>query len=229
MRIRLPPHRTRVNVVPKMRAHLRDLEAQDRPGAQARLVGGSRWGPPQTAWAMARRLGTLRGVVVRQLRASEVDVYRSIRLRALECDSAAFESSYEREASFDDATWRSRLASFAGRPGAVFVVDVDRRAEAMMGIGQGTIETQAVIWGMWVAPAIRRRGYGEQLLAAGLTWARDLGLESISLDVFPANTAAVALYRVAGFRPVVAGDAPADPGQTLTLLLSVDSLQSRDD
>lgn len=169
-------------------------------------------------WAMVGRLGTLRGVVVRQLQVSEVDVYRSIRLRALECDSAAFESSYEREASFDDATWRSRLASFAGRPGAVFVVDVDGRAEAMMGIGRGPIEAQAVVWGMWVAPAFRRRGYGEQLLAAGLTWARDLGLESVSLDVFPANTAAVALYRAAGFRPVVAGHAPTDASQALTLM-----------
>ena len=158
---------------------------------------------------------------MRQLRVSEVDVYRSIRLRALACDSDAFESSYEREAALDDASWRSRLATFAGRPGAVLVIDIDGRAEAMMGIGQGPNETQAVIWGMWVAPAVRRRGYGEQLLAAGLTWARELGLESISLDVFPANTAAVALYRAAGFRPVVADDAATDSGEALALRLSV--------
>lgn len=158
---------------------------------------------------------------MRHLRASEVDVYRSIRLRALECDAAAFESSYEREASFDDATWRSRLATFAGRPGAVFVVDIDGRAEAMMGIGQGPIEAQAVVWGMWVAPAFRRRGYGEQLLAAGFAWARGFGLESISLEVFPANSAAVALYQAAGFRPAGAADAPTESGQALTLLLSV--------
>ncbi len=168
---------------------------------------------------------TLRGVVVRQLRASEVDVYRSIRLRALECDSAAFESSYEREVSFDDATWSSRLASFAGRPGAVFVIEIDGRAEAMMGIGSSSIEAQAVIWGMWVAPAFRRRGYGEQLLAAGITWAGNLGLESISLEVFPANIAAAALHRAAGFRAVAANDAPTDSSQALTLVLSLDSLQ----
>ena len=180
-------------------------------------------------WGMAGRLGTLRGVVVRQLRASEVDVYRTIRLRALECDSAAFESSYEREASFDDATWRSRLASFAGRPGSVFVVEIDGRAEGMMGIGQGPIETQSVVWGMWVAPAFRRRGYGEQLLAAGLTWARELGLESISLDVFPANTAAVALYQAAGFRPASADDGSTCRSQALTLPLSTDSPQARHD
>lgn len=158
-----------------------------------------------------------------------MDVYRSIRLRALECDAAAFESSYEREASFDDATWSSRLASFAGRPGAVFVIEIDGRAEAMMGIGSSSIEAQAVIWGMWVAPAFRRRGYGEQLLAAGITWARDLGLESISLEVFRANTAAVALYGAAGFRPGAADDAPTDSSQALTLLLTVDLLQSRQD
>ena len=148
-------------------------------------------------------------------------MYRSIRLRALECDAAAFESSYEREAAFEDASWRSRLASFAGRPGAVFVVDIDGRAEAMMGIGQGPNEVQAIVWGMWVAPAFRRRGFGEQLLAAGLTWARELGLESISLDVFPVNTAAVALYQAAGFRSPVADDAPEDSGQALTFQLSI--------
>ena len=156
-------------------------------------------------------------------------MYRSIRLRALECDSAAFESSYEREASLDDASWRSRLATFAGRPGAVFVTDVDGRAEAMMGIGQGPVEAQAVVWGMWVDPAFRGRGYGEQLLAAGLTWARDLGLEPISLEVFPANTAAVELYRSAGFRPVSADDGSTDPSQALILLLSTDSPQARHD
>lgn len=175
------------------------------------------------------RLGTLRGVVVREVQASEVDVHRSIRSLALDCDGAAFDSSYEREASFDNATWSSRLASFAGRPGAVFVADVHGRAEAMMGIGLDPIEAQAVIWGMWVAPAFRRRGYGEQLLADGFTWARDLGLRSISLEVFPANAAAVALYQNAGFSPVVADDTPTDSSQALSLLLSVDSLQSRHD
>ncbi len=166
---------------------------------------------------------------MRQLQASEVDVYRSIRLRALECDAAAFESSHEDEASLDDASWRSRLETFAGRPGAVFVADVDGHAEGMMGIGQGPMEAQATVWGMWVAPGFRRRGYGEQLLAAGLSWARDLGLESISLDVFPANTAAVALYRAAGFRPVSADDGSTDPSQALNLLLSTDSPQARHD
>ena len=96
-----------------------------------------------------------------------------------------------------------------------------------MGIGLGPNEEQAIIWGMWVAPAFRRRGYGEQLLAAGIAWARDLGLKSISLEVFPANAAAVALYQAAGFRPVGAEDLPTDSGQALHLLLSVDSLQPR--
>ena len=91
-----------------------------------------------------------------------------------------------------------------------------------MGIGLGPNEEQAIIWGMWVAPAFRRRGYGEQLLAAGIAWARDLGLRSISLEVFPANAAAVAFYQAAGFRPVGADDSPTDSGQALHLLLPVD-------
>ncbi len=77
---------------------------------------------------------------------------------------------------------------------------------------------------MWVAPASRRKGYGEQLLSAGFAWARDVGLDSLSLEVFPANAAAVAPYEAAGFRPVVADDALTDSSQALTHLLAVDLL-----
>lgn len=168
-----------------------------------------------------RPVDTLRSVVVRQLGASEVDAYRSIRLRALAGDAAAFDSSYEREAAFDDATWSDRLASFAGRPGAVFVVDIDGQAEAMMGIGLDPTVTQAVIWGMWVDPAIRRQGHGGRLLAAGLKWAHDLEAESASLDVFPESTAAIALYQAAGFSPAD-DDASTASAQTLTFTRSGD-------
>lgn len=51
---------------------------------------------------------------------------------------------------------------------------------------------------------------------ADLTWARGLGLRSISLEVFPGNAAAIALYQNAGFRPIVVDDTPTDSNQALT-------------
>jgi RimJ/RimL family protein N-acetyltransferase len=53
--------------------------------------------------------------------------------------------------------------------------------------------------GMTVARPWRGRGVGSALLAAAIEKARDEGLHKLSLEVFPHNHAAIALYRKFGF------------------------------
>jgi RimJ/RimL family protein N-acetyltransferase len=53
--------------------------------------------------------------------------------------------------------------------------------------------------GMMVARDWRGRGIGSTLLAAAVKWAYDHDLHKLSLDVFPHNAAAIALYRKFGF------------------------------
>ena len=53
--------------------------------------------------------------------------------------------------------------------------------------------------GMAVDKAWRRRGVGVTLMAAGMRWARSAGIEKVTLEVYPTNEAAVALYRKFGF------------------------------
>jgi ribosomal protein S18 acetylase RimI-like enzyme len=53
--------------------------------------------------------------------------------------------------------------------------------------------------GMVVAQPWRGRGVGSALLAAAIEKARDEGLHKLSLEVFPHNDAAIALYRKFGF------------------------------
>jgi RimJ/RimL family protein N-acetyltransferase len=53
--------------------------------------------------------------------------------------------------------------------------------------------------GMLVVPAWRSRGVGSALLTAAIDWARMRGLHKLSLDVFPGNVVAIALYRKFGF------------------------------
>jgi len=53
--------------------------------------------------------------------------------------------------------------------------------------------------GMAVERSWRGRGIGSALLAAALRWARSAGVEKVTLEVYPSNEAAVALYRKFGF------------------------------
>ena len=54
--------------------------------------------------------------------------------------------------------------------------------------------------GMLVDRGWRGRRVGSALLAAAVAWARGHGLHKLCLEVFPHNTAGIALYRTCGFR-----------------------------
>ena len=64
------------------------------------------------------------------------------------------------------------------------------------------IEADEPELGMVVAAAHRGRGIGRALLTSALSWARANGKAALVLRVFPDNTAALALYRSAGFTEV---------------------------
>ncbi len=53
--------------------------------------------------------------------------------------------------------------------------------------------------GMAVAKEWRGRGVGSALMAAAIDWAAAQGLHKLSLEVFPDNQRAIALYRKFGF------------------------------
>jgi len=53
--------------------------------------------------------------------------------------------------------------------------------------------------GMMVAADWRGRGVGTALVDAAIAWARAHGLHKLTLEVFPQNGAALALYRKVGF------------------------------
>ena len=51
-------------------------------------------------------------------------------------------------------------------------------------------------------PEMRRQGLGSRLMAMAEEHAADLGGESVTLEVRPSNTAAIALYRSLGYQEV---------------------------
>jgi RimJ/RimL family protein N-acetyltransferase len=148
-------------------------------------------------------------VTVRALDPGEIDIYRTVRLEALRSDPDAFASTYEREAAFDDGTWRSRLEGFAGRPGRVFVGELDGAVVGMAGIGHAVQPGDTALWGMWVRAGARGTGIARELLDAVVGWARAELAQTVTLWVVRDNIRAVRLYERAGFEPT--GDAQALP------------------
>ena len=160
---------------------------------------------------------------IRQLTTDDVEVYRDIRLRALWSDPHAFASSHDREATFDDATWRERLSGFEGRPGTVFVSEHDDEVDGVVGIARSEVPADAVLWGMWVDPDARGSGIAADLVAAVYDWVRRQQLSRIVLWVHRTNAGAIAFYEHLGFEETCGwtGQHPAECQEERCMTMSI--------
>lgn len=149
---------------------------------------------------------------IRRLTTDDIDIYRDIRLRALRADPQAFGSSFEHESAFDDTAWRQRLSGFGGRPGVVFVRELDDVVRGVVGIAQSNVRTDALLWGMWVDPTARGHGVAAALVAAAYDWASEQNLSSVVLFVHRTNDVAIKFYERIGFHDAAdwRGEHPAD-------------------
>jgi len=148
-------------------------------------------------------------VRVRRLVGDDWRLLREVRLAALLDAPAAFGSSYQQEAGFDEARWRDRIAG-----AAVFAGYRDGEPTGLVGCfveddGLGHLVM------MWVRADARGTGLAGALVAAVLAWARAQGLPGVRLWVTTGNDAARRLYVGHGFVPTGAScPLPSDP--TLT-------------
>ena len=121
--------------------------------------------------------------------------WRSLRLRALLQNPDAFGSTHDREAEFDEDTWRSRLD---GTGGPAVIAHVD---ETPVGLGAGWIYEpgRLMVVAMWTEPAWRGHGVGRKVLDHVVAWARQRNLRP-NLWVADTNPEARRLYERYGFR-----------------------------
>jgi RimJ/RimL family protein N-acetyltransferase len=80
----------------------------------------------------------------------------------------------------------------------VFVAEADGEVVGEL-TAFGRTSTGPATIGMAVAAAWRGRGVGTALMEACVEWAREAGVHKLSLEVFPWNEPAIALYRKFGF------------------------------
>jgi len=135
---------------------------------------------------------------VRALREEDWQVYRDVRLAALQDAPEAFVASRAQEEVFDEQTWRERLRRsrrlVAERDGSVLgVVSVGQTEEPRAGTAE--------LFGLWVAPEARGTGVAWKLVEAGAERARADGRNHLSYWVGTDNGRAVAFASSFGFRP----------------------------
>ena len=90
-----------------------------------------------------------------------------------------------------------RAALFARTTDASVVADSGGQIVGMLHVEVGRFGFGDL--GMLVDAAWRGRGVGSALVQAGIEWARRQGLHKLCLEVFPTNSAVIALYRKFGF------------------------------
>ncbi|MFJ1704774.1 GNAT family N-acetyltransferase [Kitasatospora sp. NPDC088346] len=131
--------------------------------------------------------------VVRRLAAEEWTGYREVRLAALADAPEAFGSTLAREQAFTEDVWRTRLSARN-----TLVAERDGRTVGLAGIvaaGPGRAELVS----MWVHPAARGLGVGDQLVRAAVERAAELDLPEVLLWVTETNAPAERLYTRHGF------------------------------
>ena len=135
---------------------------------------------------------------VRRLRPEEYELIRTIRLRSLTLEPAAFGSTFEREAAFSDDDWRERLAPGAS-PHFVSVDDTGAPTGMVVGALDSQDQNVAHLFAMWVDPDARGSGTADALVAEVVRWAVAQGCAEVHLRVTDGNERAERMYRRNGF------------------------------
>jgi RimJ/RimL family protein N-acetyltransferase len=130
-------------------------------------------------------------IVVRPAASEDIDALLDL------YEAVATEGRYiAAELPIDREALRPRWAESIGDPnGALFVAETHGEI-----VGSASVQGRALAHlGMQVAEAHRGRGVGSSLLKACIGWAKQVGAHKITLEVWPHNEAAVALYEKFGF------------------------------
>lgn len=134
---------------------------------------------------------------VDQLSTSEGGRLRSIRLRALLEAPDAFATTFEQASMYSDAEWSNQLADIP-----TFVAVEDGSDVGLVRCARDRTSSEAAwLISMWVAPETRRARIGSALVDRVVAWALANGIRRLLVDVADANTAAIALYDLKGFKP----------------------------
>ena len=129
-----------------------------------------------------------------------VELYKSVRLRALKESPLAFGSTYAKESQLSEAEWQNRATRLNGvRSAGYLAIDDAVGCGIALGFVDENDETRAHLISMWVAPSHRRSGVGRSLVKEVVEWAHGRDVRDLILMVTSSNDSAIRFYQHIGF------------------------------
>lgn len=141
-------------------------------------------------------------MIIRILQESDAQLYHELRLRGLRTDPDAFGSTYERESKFTLDTVKERIRPSQDKFTLGAFADDGRLAGIVTFVRETSIKAshKGNVFGMYVAPEMRGKGIGKQLMNELIKTANNCaGLEQLNLCVVSINESAKKLYKSIGF------------------------------
>ena len=138
------------------------------------------------------------GMDVRRLTQDDAEVFREIRLEALDRHPETFQSTYESAAELPLDAFKQRLRQYA-----LFGGFVDGALCGFVGfypLKNPKISHKGLMWGMYVKEAARGTGLAEAMVEAVVDHAKGK-VEQILLSVIEDNERARRFYEKMGFEP----------------------------
>ncbi len=138
---------------------------------------------------------------IRPIRAADAAAWRALRLQALKQDPVSFAASYEEAAATDPEAF-ARSIPAEGGPDVLFGLYVDGALEGAAGFAvQGGLKRchKGLLWGVYVRPAWRGRGFGKALVERVIDHARGQ-VALLQASVTADNNTARFTYLALGFQ-----------------------------
>jgi ribosomal protein S18 acetylase RimI-like enzyme len=133
---------------------------------------------------------------VRRISTEELDIFRRIRLEALQCEPDAFASTYEDWLKFSDAEWRAQMID------PIFVAFDDGQPVGLMGLKRlvpRKMSHRATLIMVYLRKEFRGRGLARELLETVVAHATSENIVQIELGVRADRARAIRFYNNVGF------------------------------